>query len=211
VEIPSNRYYLVRHGETESNRNRIVMGALDVPLNETGRQQAQRLAPAFADLALDGAFCSSLSRARETAEIILAGRGLRAAELDGLREQDYGEWEGQAFEALAREERLDAQRYYSDPSSVVIPGGEPFHDFCDRVIRTFEHDVRSDGAGKRILVAAHGGSLRVLIAHLLGIPLSTVFFRLWLDNGSVTRIDQLESGHTILKRYNWTPGTNDRL
>ena len=205
MRIPANRVFLVRHGRTASNRDQIVMGRMDVPLDDEGRAQAERLRPFFEGVRIDRAFVSPLSRAAETARIVLAGRDVAAEGLPGLQEQDYGDLEGSSYRDFVAGDPERARRFFLDPASVDLPGGERFDDFARRVVETYEQRIFTPDREKNLLVVAHGGSIRVLVAHLLGLPPASAFFRLWIDNGSVTALDELAPGLAILKRFNWRP------
>ena len=98
-----------------------------------------------------------------------------------------------------------ARCFFLDPESVDLPGGERFDDFARRVVETYERKIFTPEREKNLLVVAHGGSIRVLVAHLLGLPPASMFFRLWIDNGSITALDELAPGLAILKRFNWRP------
>jgi alpha-ribazole phosphatase len=206
VKVPANRLYLVRHGRTASNRDQVVMGRLDVPLDDEGRAQATRLRPVFGNIRIDRAFASPLSRARETADLLLTGRGIAVEAVPGLAEQDYGDLEGKPYREFVKQDPERARRFFLDPESAEIPGGERFGDFAARVIGAYERAVHTPEREKNLLVVAHGGSIRVLVAHLLGLPLGPSFFRLWLDNASVTVIDEFAPGYAVLMRFNWMPG-----
>ncbi|MBM4397717.1 MAG: histidine phosphatase family protein [Deltaproteobacteria bacterium] len=86
--------HLVRHGETDWNRENRFQGRRDVPLNDAGRAQAVKVAAALADRPLAAVRSSALSRARETAERIAEGRGIEVVVDDRLAEMDFGDWEG---------------------------------------------------------------------------------------------------------------------
>ena len=201
---PVNRFYLIRHGETVANRDRIVMGSRDLPLTEEGVLQAERTRPVVAGLGVDRVFASPMVRARRTAEILVDGTGLPIEFVDDLREQDYGDWEGRPYGSMEKADPQMAARYFADPTSVVIPNGEPFDDFRRRVVDAFESRVRPGSEDARTLIVAHGGTLRILVAHALGLDAPKVFFRLWLDNLSVTTLHEYVPDVFLLKRLNWT-------
>src|SRR5262245_65615545 len=85
---------LTRHGETDWNREHRVQGHTDVPLNENGREQARALAERLVDVPLAAIYASDLARARETAEIVARRLGLGVVLDPGLREKNFGSWEG---------------------------------------------------------------------------------------------------------------------
>jgi len=204
MEIPRNRIYLVRHGQTASNRDRIVMGKRDEPLSEEGIVQAQSLSTALGGLSWDAAFSSDLERAHHTARIVVGERDLEIALLPGLAEQDYGDWEGLSFEELRKRHPSDALTLLTDPALIRIPGGEGFDEFKDRVIGTYEEKIRTDERNRDVLIVAHGGAIRILVCYFLGLEYSRNFFKLWVSNGSLTVVDELMPGTALLKRLNWT-------
>ncbi|MET0734450.1 MAG: histidine phosphatase family protein [Microbacterium sp.] len=174
---------LVRHGETDWNRERRIQGSTDIPLNDAGRAQARETAEALhASLGdeVPTVVASDLSRARETAEIIAAGLGTRVARLyPGLRERSYGEAEGvDAAEFSAR---------WGDWHGAEVPGAEPWSDLRRRGIRTIRHVVRdarrgSAPASTTVVAVTHGAFIREVIRHATSGELPLAGER--LDNGS---------------------------
>ena len=145
--------YLVRHGETDWNRVRRIQGRTDIPLNETGREQARMTGRRLATRSWDGILSSPLSRARETAAIIAEEVGLGAPEpVPALVERDYGEAEGMT------DAELDA-RY---PRGSSVPGRERRTDVADRVLPTLLElaMARPDAA---LVVVSHGGAIRAVL------------------------------------------------
>ena len=175
---------LVRHGETDWNRDRRIQGSTDIPLNDAGRQQARDAAAALREQ-LDPdrpvvVVSSDLSRARETAEIIADELGLRVSRLyPDLRERAYGEAEGiSAEEFLAR---------WGDWHSAEVPGAEPWPDLRVRGLRALQHvdsDARRETApaAASVIVVTHGAMIRELIRHATAGELPPVGER--LANGS---------------------------
>jgi broad specificity phosphatase PhoE len=153
--------WLARHGETDDNREPIrVQGFTDTPLNDTGRRQAAQLAERVAPLGIAALWCSDLWRARETAEVVGARIGLEPKVDSRLREANRGEWEGQRFIDIGREqpERYAAWRRAGE--HFRFPGGESLLEQQQRVLATLQ-DVR---AGELpALVVCHGGSIRVAL------------------------------------------------
>ncbi len=138
----------VRHGETRWNREGLLQGQEDVPLNERGRSQAQACARHLAALHWDAIVSSPLARARGTASIIAQQAKVGPPALwDALMERSYGEGEG-----LCATER---QLRFPDG---VIPGVEPYAALGSRVQAALERLTR-DYAGQRVLVVAHGGTI----------------------------------------------------
>lgn len=168
---------LVRHGETDWNRDRRIQGATDIPLNDTGRAQAREAAAALSG---DIVVASDLSRARETAQIIADGLGLPSPRLyPGLRERAYGEAEGvEAAEFIRR---------WGDWHSAEIPGAEPWPVLRARGLRALSAVVRdarvaTAPAAASVIVVTHGALIRELIRHATGGELPPIGER--LPNGS---------------------------
>jgi alpha-ribazole phosphatase/probable phosphoglycerate mutase len=172
---------LARHGETDWNRDRRIQGHADIPLNVEGRRQAARLAERLATWEIDAIHASDLSRAAETARIV--GDALRLAPLLSAdwRELGLGALEG---------ERRDAEVIAAAARSAapLADGAETFAELHARVARAFERLAR-DHAGRTVLVVSHGGTLKALIAHLIGLP-ATHIDRLSLRaNSSLSVVD----------------------
>jgi broad specificity phosphatase PhoE len=142
---------LVRHGETDWNAEGRLQGHTDTPLNDYGRRQAARLAEELAGDGIDAVYSSDLSRARETAEIVAAHLGLPVVIEPGLREKNWGSWEG-----LTPMER-DATAYV----------GESTEDHRDRTLRTLR-EIAERHPDTRVLVVTHGGSMRRVQAAVTG-------------------------------------------
>ena len=156
---------LVRHGETDWNREGRWQGHSDTHLNETGREQARRVA---AELdGVDVIYSSDLARAHETAEIIAGDLGLPVRVDARLRERSFGAWEGltaEQIEAGFREEHLRwLAREGAGPDDA-----EPFEAFGARV-RSFLADVLDAHPDQTVLLVAHGGSIRVIHAFASGL------------------------------------------
>jgi broad specificity phosphatase PhoE len=140
-------FYFLRHGVTDHNLRRLIMGQLDVPLNDLGRQQARAVIPFVRPLGLRAILSSPLSRARETAGIVAAALGLEVTAVDGFRERDWGELTGHPYRELIRD--------------VPPPSAERADAFTARVLAG-AGGLPSAGPA---LIVAHSGVCRVLRRH----------------------------------------------
>jgi broad specificity phosphatase PhoE len=167
--------YLIRHGETDWNRDLRYQGQKDVPLNAKGRAQAKRngealrtLLPAIASMDY---IASPLGRARETMEIVRAELSLPPQDYridPRLRELHYGHWEGQLQTELPRLDPVGWAERANDPFRWRPRGGESYADLLERT-RDWLTSVHRD-----CVVAAHGGISRCLRAALLGLEPSSI-------------------------------------
>jgi broad specificity phosphatase PhoE len=161
---------LARHGESDWNRDERWQGHADRPLTELGRKQAQGLADRLASIELDAVYSSDLQRARETAEIVARARGLDVEESAALREVDVGSWSGLT--------RAEAQQRFPDAFLRWLAGeegwddGETYEQLGDRVLGAVR-EIAAAHPGERVLVLAHGGSIRAIHAAALGVDIHT--------------------------------------
>jgi broad specificity phosphatase PhoE len=156
---------LVRHGETDWNREGRWQGHSDTRLNDVGREQAAGLASELDGV--DVVYASDLARARETADILAGGLGLEVHVDPRLRERSFGAWEGlTAAEIEAR--FADAHGRWLAGEGPGADDAEPFDSFAARV-HAFLENVLARHPGETVLVVAHGGSIRVIHAAASGL------------------------------------------
>jgi glucosyl-3-phosphoglycerate phosphatase len=157
---------LVRHGETDWNRDSRWQGGSDTRLNDLGREQARTLAKQL-DGNIDIVYSSDLARARETAEIVAAKLGLEVRLDPRLRERGFGSWEGLTTTEI--EERFaDSHRRWVAGVGAGADDAESFEDFSARV-NDFLADVLRLHPDEEVLVISHGGSIRVIHALAAGV------------------------------------------
>ena len=187
--------YLIRHGETDWNRRGLYQGTTDVPLNDLGQQQARDLAGTLAGIRFDAAYTSPLRRARETADAVLAGRGLVPTVLPELREFSYGLWQGRGSVPRGRCNAGLEWRWRHSPWSVRFPGGETLEEVRLRAAPVLEGIIAAHPA-ETVLVSGHGHLNRVLLIHLLGWPRDR-FWQIGQHNAACWRITaRQEEGRT---------------
>lgn len=145
--------YLVRHGETEWNRLRRIQGRTDIPLNDTGREQARLTGMLLTRRPIARVYASPLSRAFETAAIIAGELGVPTPETrEAFLERDYGAAEGMGFH------EIDI-RY---PEGVAVPGRETRDEVAARVLPALQ-EIAADHRGESIVVVSHGGAIRAAL------------------------------------------------
>lgn len=127
--------YLVRHGETDWNRELRLQGITDVPLNRAGLAQAHRLAKRFRHLRISVVFTSPLSRARQTARVVCRAANWPVVAEDDLREIDHGMWTGMSTRAIARRFPDDFAIWRSRPDRLRLSTGEELQAVYRRATR----------------------------------------------------------------------------
>jgi broad specificity phosphatase PhoE len=156
---------LVRHGETDWNRDGRWQGHSDTPMNELGREQARELADTLDSV--DVIYSSDLARARETAEILGARLGIEVRLDERLRERSFGAWEGLTMEEIERHFREAHDRWRAG-EGFGAEDAESFEAFAARV-RSFLEDVFRSHPQETVLIVSHGGSIRVIHALASGL------------------------------------------
>lgn len=160
--------YLVRHGKTDWNDQKLVQGHTDIPLNLEGQASARELATKFRGIKFDKVYSSDLSRARETAEIISLEHQLAVETTKALRERNFGNLEGQSHSVFPELNQLlnsldDKTRYsYKSDSNMEMENDE---EVMSRFI-TFLREIAIANPGKTVLVATHGGPMWIFLVKL---------------------------------------------
>ncbi len=161
------RLILIRHGDLGDRYRGRYIGRTDAPLSAEGRRQAATLAGPFTRLNGANFLASPLRRTQETAEIAL-GANRHFEIVENLREIDFGRWEGMSFEEIADADPAAVDRWAALDGAFVFPEGEGIKAFQER-IRAAAERIAADPA-ETIAVFAHGGVIRFLICHFLGLP-----------------------------------------
>ena len=191
--------YVIRHGTTEWNKTRRIQGSSDVPLDDEGRQIARETAEGLKDTHFDICYSSPLSRARETAEIVLAGRDVEIIDDKRLMEMNFGDLEGtMSFET---DENGETRRTISFKvgDDRAYPNGESMVDLEERTKEFFNEIVGNpENDGKRILISTHGAAGRAMMLNVWGresfwhgiIPLNCAVCIVRTQDGKVVDYEQ---------------------
>jgi alpha-ribazole phosphatase len=181
------RVYLVRHGETQWNRELRVMGQLDIPLNNIGREQSRCTAGLLAQEKLSAIYSSDLSRAVETAQIIAAKHQLDAIPVPELREARYGLWEGLTRDDVLEKFPAEYELRKTDPTNFRPSDGESRRELYQRASQTFSQLVARH-PHQQIVLVSHGGTIRAILRYVLGLGPGQGHFA--VDNCGVSIIDR---------------------
>jgi alpha-ribazole phosphatase/probable phosphoglycerate mutase len=177
---------LMRHGEPVGGRK--YRGQLDDPLSEKGWMQMRRAVGEHCPW--QAIVSSPLLRCADFARELAARHGLLLAMDDRLVELGFGAWEGRTADELTAEDPDALVRFRRDPVAHAPPGAEPLASFRGRILEAW-NALREQHHGKHVLVIAHAGVIRMMVAHVLDIPLQHIF-RLQVPSAGLTRL-RLES------------------
>lgn len=237
--------YLIRHGETIGSEVKRYKGSIDVPLSEAGIAQIKEASTFIADhLRLSGkmkyksylndihssfphmaddkeaklsaVYCSNLSRAVRSAEIIAGPHGLQPLIVPEFRERNFGVWEGKTFNEIKDQYPSEFEAWVSDPVKYSPVNGESTSVVYDRAIRALDgimskHATVStdwkasgnEGTADSIAIVAHGGVNRIILCHLMGVPLENIF-RIEQDTAAINIIE-FWGRYPVIKLLNGGP------
>lgn len=189
------KIYMIRHGETDWNKERKLQGQIDIPLNAFGRHLAEETRPALEEIEFDLVITSPLRRAKETALIVLGDRQIPLIEDSRIREMGFGEFEG----LHCKGENYDIpdpnfHYFYDDPEKYLPPkGGESFQDVSCR-LQAFLKELFSNKEleDKTILISTHGAALCGLLQLMKERPLREFWGNGVHKNCAVTMATQID-------------------
>ena len=193
---------LIRHGETAWNRDKIFRGIHDVPLNDNGRIQAELAAAALRRRTIDAAYTSPLSRARETAEIVLAEHDRQAVIEPGLVDLDYGDWTGKPEADVARQWPAEFDTWITHPEQAEIPNGDTLAVAFDRNFTAMER-IAAQHPDQTVALFAHRVVNKLLVLAALGLDLDRFSF-IRQDNCCLNEFERTGAGYIIRTLNNTT-------
>ena len=190
------RIIAIRHGETAWNVDARIQGHLDIPLNANGRWQAERLAYALKDASISAIYASDLTRAWETAQYVGQAQGLQVTKEIGLRERDFGDFQGKTFaeiEVLLPEQSM---RWRKRDPHYYPAGGESLIALRARVLEAAER-LAAKHPGEQIALVGHGGVMDVLYRAATRLNIQAP--RTWaLGNTAINRLLWTPEGFTLV-------------
>jgi alpha-ribazole phosphatase/probable phosphoglycerate mutase len=184
--------YLIRHGETEGGEVRRYKGTIDVPLSEKGLRQMEQISKYIVEKGgkgglMSAVYCSDLTRAIRSAEIVAEPYSLKPIIVSSLRERNFGLWEGMSFDEIMEKYPLEFDAWAGNPLKFSPMEGESTLAMRDRVIQAMS-EIMENHNKENISIVAHGGVNRIILCHILGIPLENIF-RIEQDYGAVNIIE----------------------
>ena len=162
--------YMLRHGETTFSLTRGFCGALDVDLTEYGHQMAQAFANEYKSLKWEAIYCSPMKRARDTATPLSEAVGLPLQIREGIRECNYGDWEGKSKDEVRDQFPDDYVDWMTEPAWNSPSNGETAVSVRNRAMSVIA-EIEKNHPDGNVLLVAHRTTLRIVLCSLLGIDL----------------------------------------
>ncbi len=186
--------YLMRHGETEWNKERRFQGQIDIPLNENGVELAVKTAEGLKDVAFDAVFSSPLKRAFLTAQTVVGDRNVEVVPDERLQELYFGPSEGEHFEPAKKNPEHPMYTFLCEPGRYFpTDGAEAFDRVRARTAEFLQEKILPlEGSCENVLIVAHGAVNRIMLNRIANIP-DENFWQIGLPNCAVSIIS-LEKG-----------------
>jgi broad specificity phosphatase PhoE len=185
--------YFLRHGQTEYSRNNSFSGSIDSELTPEGLEMAKAFADSYSSMDWTAIFSSPMRRTVETAKPLCVSIGIEPQLRDGLKEINYGLWEGKTPEVISREYHDDYIRWLADPAWNAPTGGEIAVTIASRAIQVIE-EIKHLYSSGNVLVVSHKATIRIILSSLLGIDVGRFRFRLGCPVASVSIVEFTSHG-----------------
>ncbi len=175
---------LIRHMETKWNEEQRYIGRTDMPLSALGRDNGKKLSKYLAGERISKVFASSMKRAKETAAFIAPKSEIES--LEGLREIDFGDWEGLTHAEIMESFETAMNSWIIDPAKEPIPGGEDWSNFENRVISEFDRITRTTSEGT-IAIVTHAGPIKIILGNILDVA-SNRYWQIFQNKGAINSV-----------------------
>lgn len=197
---PLRRIHLIRHGETNWNRERRAQGQQESVLTERGIAQAHTLARALGSVPVDEVYSSSSVRARQTTEILFGERTVPIEYCDLLREIHMGGWEGRLYADLEAEDPAQFRAFWHEPHRFLLSGAETFETVQQRALSRLD-DILSRSTAQQIAIVSHGVWIKTLLCHAEKRPLKKLWQPPAMHNCAHSIIDIHADGSRHISLY----------
>ena len=174
------KFYIIRHGQTNWNKEGRIQGKTDIELNEKGIEQAKEAKNILKDYPIDMIVSSTLKRAKKTAEIINEAKNVPIIFKEALEERGFGEFEGKIRKEI-HDEILDSEILANYSLNKEYKGVETIQDLCNRVWNLID-ELKEDYTEKNILLVTHGGVTRAINGYFNGVNEEGILEDLNLNN-----------------------------
>ena len=164
-------WFFIRHGQINSNLNKVYSGRSDEPLNAKGLEQAYQAIDLVKSSAIDRVISSPLARTGQTATILASANDLKVTFDPAFNEMKFGAWEGKSESLIQQQYPLEWKLWNSSPHQLKLPGRETLQKLQQRVIERM-HSISAEGKVENILVVTHVAVIRVALLYAQQRPLS---------------------------------------
>uniref|UniRef100_UPI00215D9EC1 histidine phosphatase family protein n=1 Tax=Streptomyces shenzhenensis TaxID=943815 RepID=UPI00215D9EC1 len=198
-------FVLLRHGETPLTPQKRFSGSggTDPALSDVGQEQARRVAEALARRGtIETVIASPLTRTRQTAATVAERLGLDVTIEEGIKETDFGAWEGLTFGEVREHYPEDLTAWLADPSAHPTGGGESFAETAARIAATRDKLIAAH-AGRTVLLVTHVTPIKTFVQLALGAPLQSLF-RMELSAASLSAVAYYADGNASVRLFNDT-------
>jgi broad specificity phosphatase PhoE len=201
--------YFLRHGQTAASRSNFFCGSMDPELTAEGQEMAREFANTYKGLKWAAIFCSPMKRTQATARPLCEAVGMEPQLRDGLKEINYGQWEGKSVEEVEQKFHDDHIKWLADPGWNSPTDGEPAVAIAHRLGVVLEEIKRQYDSGN-VLLVSHKASIRIALCGVLGIDVGRFRYRLGCPVGSVSVVEFNRHG-PLLKALADRIHLNERL
>jgi alpha-ribazole phosphatase len=192
---------LVRHGDTGPDYRGRYIGTSDVPLWPDTVFQVKALSPLVMNHKPQLCYVSPMVRARQTADLLIKDNHPEICIDNDLREIDFGFWDGYSFDEITEKDPELVSQWAAGGKEFRFPGGESIEGFCQRVGKQADHytSLQLD----TLLLVTHGGVIRAMICHLLGLSFDK-YLSFSVKPAALTVLESFEAGSAVLTGFNLT-------
>ncbi len=182
------KLYLVRHGETDWNRQNKIQGRTDIPLNETGREQAESLARRVKDgYVISAVYTSPQRRAIQTAGVIGEEIGITPVTKRGLEEMSLGKWEGYSWRQVRELFPAEYGIWYQNRRYQLPPEGESYQQLLDRLLEAI-NEIIAENKGN-VLIVTHSAVIMTLMSFIYDTPFEDMAKNYKTGNTEIVELD----------------------
>ena len=192
--------HLIRHGETNWNKERRAQGQSESHLTDLGIQQAKELGQRIGQLEFDRIYCSSSLRTRQTAEHAFSESTTEINYLDSLREIFLGPWEGVLYDDIAIREPDSYKHFWEEPHLFNVEGAESFSNLQKRAVETVG-EIAAGHPQQKIALVSHGALIKSFLCHLEKRPLSELWAPPQMHNCAHSIVNLDAEGSGIILQY----------
>ena len=192
----------IRHGETDMNKENLYFGHLDPELNETGIYQLKKTRKLlkYFEKNINIVYSSDLKRCMESMDILKIGAKIKKIPLNEFREMNFGIFEGKTYEEISAEFPEEVEKMNKDWREYKVPQGESLKEVMERAVEKLE-ELTKKHKNKTIVIVSHAGVIKSIVSYYLYGNLDG-YWKIKVDNGSMTKMCILEDGFTYFDYIN---------